>query len=302
MEKLKIGIPRGLYYYEYGNLYKKFFEKLGFEVIVSKKTDNEIYYNGNNLATDEMCLSLKIFLGHINYLKDKCDYIIIPRIDNFGLSNQTCTNFLALYDICNNLFDINILNYNIDLNKDKDEIDGFLEMGNELKINPFKVVSAYEKAKEDIEKKKRFSILKNVKNLESENKKILLLSHSYNLYDELIGKPVVKMLEKQDITVIYPNVTEEEILMKESKKISHDLYWKNPKLLIGSLSYLKDKIDGVVFLTSFPCALDSISFELAMRKTKIPYLNLVVDNLNGLAGIETRIEIFADILKRKTYA
>ena len=78
-----------MYYYEYGNLYKKFFEKLGFEVIVSKKTDNEIYYNGNNLATDEMCLSLKIFLGHINYLKDKCDYIIIPRIDNFGLSNQT---------------------------------------------------------------------------------------------------------------------------------------------------------------------------------------------------------------------
>lgn len=302
MEKVKIGIPRGLYYYEYGNLYKKFFEKLGFEVVVSKKTDNEIYYNGNNLATDEMCLSLKIFLGHINYLKDKCDYIVIPRIDNFGLSNQTCTNFLALYDICNNLFDINILNYNIDLNKDKDEIDGFLEMGNELKINPFKVVSTYEKTKEEIERKKRLSVLKNIQKLESKNKKILLLSHSYNLYDELIGNPVIKMLEKQDITVIYPNVTEEEILLKESKKISHDLYWKNSKLLIGALSYLKGKIDGVVFLTSFPCALDSISFELAMRKAKIPYLNLVVDNLNGLAGIETRIESFADILKRKAYA
>ena len=38
-----------------------------------------------------MCLSLKNYIGHVAYLKDKCDYILIPRIDNYGIENQTCT-------------------------------------------------------------------------------------------------------------------------------------------------------------------------------------------------------------------
>ena len=70
---------------------------------------------GIKYSTDEMCLSLKIFLGHVSYLKDKCDYVLIPRIDNYGIDNQTCTNFLSLYDIIKNLFNKNIVNYNFSL-------------------------------------------------------------------------------------------------------------------------------------------------------------------------------------------
>lgn len=301
MNKIKIGIPRALYYYEYGILYKKFFEKLNFDVVVSPKTNIGIFNDGNLLAVDEMCLPMKIFLGHINYLKDKCDYIIIPRIDNYGISNQTCTNFLSLYDICNNLFDINILNYNIDYKNNVDEIDGFLKMANKFNIDSFKALSAYEKVKEEVEKENKKNIVLNRKKLKDKNTKILILSHYYNLYDELIGKPIIKFLEKEDIKVIFPNVAEEEILLDEAKKISKDLYWKTSKKLLGALSYLTNKVDGVIFLTSFPCALDSLAFELAMRKTKLPYLNLVVDNLNGFAGIETRLESFVDILRREIY-
>ena len=31
-----------------------------------------------------MCLSIKNYIGHVDYLKDKCDYILVPRIDNYG--------------------------------------------------------------------------------------------------------------------------------------------------------------------------------------------------------------------------
>ena len=108
MDKITIGIPRSLYYYYYGDLWKNFFRNLGFNVIVSPKTTKDIVLRGNKMANDEMCLSLKNYLGHVDYLKDKCDYIIIPRIDTYGIDNQTCTNFLATYDIINNLFNINI--------------------------------------------------------------------------------------------------------------------------------------------------------------------------------------------------
>ena len=81
-----------------------------------------------------------------------------------------------------------------------------------------------------------------------------------------------------------------------SKKISSDLYWKYSKEIVGSFYLSKAKIDGVVFLTTFPCGLDSLVNELLMLKLDIPYLNIVVDDLDGINGLETRIESFADIL------
>ena len=113
MDKLKIGIPRSLFYYQNRYMWKYFFEKLGCELITSRKTNNEIIKLGDKYSNDEMCLSMKTYLGHVATLINNCDYILVPRIDNYGLKRQTCTNFLAAFDIVNNLFDSKILNYNI---------------------------------------------------------------------------------------------------------------------------------------------------------------------------------------------
>lgn len=132
MDKIKIGIPRGLFYYYDGYFLKNFFEYLNFEVVVSPETNRIIIDEGINYANDEMCMSLKIFLGHVAYLKEKCDYVLIMRIDNYGRYDQTCTNFLALPDLVNNLFDVNILDINLNyLNNQK--------MYNELKKNRKKI-------------------------------------------------------------------------------------------------------------------------------------------------------------------
>ena len=40
--KIKIGIPRGLYYYKYNILWKEFFKELGCDIIVSPETNFEI--------------------------------------------------------------------------------------------------------------------------------------------------------------------------------------------------------------------------------------------------------------------
>ena len=111
-----IGIPRSLFYYYDGDIWTNFFDYLGVSYCLSPKTNKEIIDLGSKVANDEMCTSLKNYLGHIAYLKNKCDYILVPRIDNYGVNNQTCTNFLALFDLVNNLFDIHLLNYNIDSN------------------------------------------------------------------------------------------------------------------------------------------------------------------------------------------
>ena len=89
----RVGIPRSLFYYYYGNFWQDFFDSLNISYIISPVSNQDIVNRGIKIANDEMCLSLKNYLGHVDYLKDKCDYILVPRISNFKNSNQTCTNF-----------------------------------------------------------------------------------------------------------------------------------------------------------------------------------------------------------------
>ncbi len=299
MAKIKIGLPRGLYYYYYGTLLTKFFENLDCEVIISPKTNKEILDNGIKLSYSEMCMSLKNFIGHVDYLKDKVDYIVIPRIDNYGTNDQTCTNFLAIYDIINNMFDVNILNFNIDYKKGFDEIKGFIKMGVDLKYSYTDIMSAYNKAKIETMNIETRLTRDNISKLSSDKLKVLIVAHPYNIYDDFIGRPIVKMLEYNNVAIIYSDLFNNIRTNKLSKKISKNLYFKYSKENIGSIELVKNKVDGVIFLSTFPCGPDSLVNELVIRKIKIPCINIVIDDMDSMTGIETRIESFIDILKER---
>ncbi len=129
MDKIVIGIPRSLYYHYFKDLWLSFFQGLNIKVVVSPKTTKDIVMLGSKYGSDEMCTAMKNYLGHVAYLKDKCDYILIPRIDNYGIENQTCTNYLSCYDIVNNLITNKIIDYNIDINHGKTEEKAFIQIG-----------------------------------------------------------------------------------------------------------------------------------------------------------------------------
>lgn len=300
MDKIKIGIPRSLYFYYYGNFWKLFLEKLGFEIVLSPKTNKEIMNLGLKYSYDEMCLSLKNYIGHVAYLKGKCDYILIPRIDNFGYDNQTCTNFLATYDIINNLFDINILNYNVENTNNETEEKAIVNMVEKLGISKNKAKKTYKETKEEIKKIEHKLIKNNLKKLSSSKTKILIVGHPYNTRDEYIGNPIIKILNDMEVDVIYSDLFNKEIANAESKKISKTLYWKHNKEIIGCIPRLIKKIDGIIFFSTFPCGPDSLVNELAIRKIKIPTLNLIIDDIDSLTGFETRLESFIDVVKERS--
>ncbi len=297
MTKTTIGIPRGLFYEEYGYLWKCYLEKLGLNVKESIPTNKEIIRLGNSYATSEMCFSLKITLGHIAYLQNQVDYILLPRIDNFGIDNQTCTNFLLLYDLAKNIFSASFLSYNINELKKETEEKGFMKIGKQLGKKEEECKIAYQEAKEKEKERKRKKIKRNKNLLEKEKKKILLLSHPYNLYDPFLGEMVAKKVKKRGFSVLYSDAFEEEEMLKQSQNLSKNLYWYESRKNMGALMFLKNKIDGIIFLTTFPCGLDSLVNELAMRKESFPYLNLIMDDSDAFAGMDTRIESFLDILE-----
>ena len=99
-----IGIPRGLMAYRDGVLWKKFFEELGFQCIISPKSDREILERGTARAVDETCLPFKMYLGHVMWLMEKCDAIFVPRMGGYNAKEKMCTRYEALPDLVRNIF------------------------------------------------------------------------------------------------------------------------------------------------------------------------------------------------------
>lgn len=297
MDKLKIGIPRGLFYYQNKFMWEYFFESLGCEVIVSKNTNKEIIKLGDSYSNDEMCLSMKNYLGHVSTLVGICDYILVPRIDNYGLRNQSCTNFLSAYDLINNLFDQKILNYNINYREGKTELKAYYSVGKILGKSRKEVRYAYNYAKVKSNKQKKKIYIDSINKLNSSKTKILLVGHDYNFEDELIGKPIINYLKNENCEIIKSYELPTETTNNLSSKISKTLYWKNSRENIGAIPYSIDRVDGIILLSSFPCGPDSIVNELVLRRVNFPILNLIVDDLSSFSGFETRIESFLDIVK-----
>ena len=290
---MTIGIPRGLFYYYFGDMWCLFFDKLGINYIVSPETDRFIKSLGSKYSSDEMCLSMKIYIGHVAYLVDKCDMVLVPRIDNYGRFNQTCTNFLACYDIINNLFDIDIVDYNISYTDGDTLKKAFFSIGKRLGKSRSEVRDAYYYSLYKSNKIRKSKIIDNMNKLNLSGKKVLLVSHPYNTYDSSIGMPVIKYLESIGCSVIYSDLFDSD---DEGYKLSSGLYWKFSRSIIGSIELCKDKVDGIIFLSSFPCGLDSLVNDVVIRKVKGKCLNLVIDDMDAFAGIETRLESFVDIV------
>ncbi|MCL2197894.1 MAG: acyl-CoA dehydratase activase-related protein [Defluviitaleaceae bacterium] len=298
---MTIGIPKAFLYYRYRWLWETFFEELGCTVLLSPDTNRQIIKTGATHSIDESCLSSKIYLGHVEWLIDKCDYILVPRVATYSREQIVCSKLWSAYDVVQNTFrsrDISILDYNIDYKQNKNEFLAFLRMGRRLKKRRFSILRAYFMAKQ-AEK------MMNERRLEEQNKlltlgkapKILIVSHSYNINDPYIGRPIVERLSLLGATPIIAEIVERNTAVQRAREISPTLQWNYNQELLGAISLYKEQVDGIILLTAFPCGPDSLVNEVIIRKIKDkPIISLLVDEQEGLAGMETRLESFIDMI------
>lgn len=300
-KKIKIGIPKAFLYYRHYIFWKSFFEMLGCKVIFSPETNRDIVQKGKDFAVDESCLPFKIYLGHVQYLVDKCDYILVPRIDNYGKGKRVCMKFNGIYDVINNLFpSALILDYNIDHLKGKYEFIQFIRIGLKVNKNIFKVIHAYFISKRREKNYNNSLINEQAKTLKSKNLKVLIVSHPYIIYDSYLGSSVIDYLKSMNVDVLYSDRMDRRKAIGYAKGFSKTLYWLYSKENIGSIFYYKNAIDGIIFISSFPCGPDSLVNELAIRKnSNTPMINIILDESTAETGLQTRLESFIDIIKAR---
>ena len=299
---IRVGIPQALLYHKYAPMWLHFFRALGCTVVTSPKTNRQIIEQGTQYAIDETCLAVKIYLGHIAYLVDKVDYVFIPRLVSLYKNEELCVKFFALADIVRSLFqNVSILEYTIDKRLQKEAWYGILKMGQQLHRNPFKILKAYWEALQKQQQYESAQLQKQnhaIAKFETSQTKILLAAHPYVLHDAMLGKQVVSILKTQDVELVYSDIIDTEKARSLACNISTDLYWSYNKEMIGAVEHYKQVVDGIIFLMSFPCGPDALVIDLYKnRSSDIPIAVIVMDELQGDAGLKTRLESFVDILR-----
>lgn len=308
---MKIGIPKAMSYYQNPILYDTFFKSLGIEVVYSEDTNKKIIEEGKKYSIDEDCLASKIYIGHVANLvsrmkKENIDYIFIPRISYFSKRETVCVKFYAMYDICKNIFDAKFIDLNIDYSEGITEFKAFINLGEKLNIKYSKIISSYMYAKKRQKEYMKSKYNKQNSLLSSNNNmNILIVAHPYISYDKYLGGNIVKYFKDNSVNVCFADVNKYNLddSSKNIKglytKISSALYWKyNQNLVNGLLEYI-NKVDGVVYISTFPCGPDALVNELITRKVKgKPSINVILDEQEMGAGLYTRLESFMDILEQ----
>ena len=316
-----VGIPRGLLSYRYGALWKAFFETLGRSVVVSDETDRALVDAGTALSVDECCLASKAFLGHVASLVGACDAIFLPCYASANPRAGFCTKFQSMPDLAQNTFRDRGVRFITLLVKDASDERGtreaYLELGRRLGASPREARRAWKAAvraqsalndanaaRQDetlrLLDEYRRVVARDTTGTERQPLAILLAAHPYIAHDRYLCGTVVDALEESGATVLFADETDHAKAFKASLEFSETMPWAVNRELIGSILTLRERVDGIVLVSAFPCGPDSMTDDAIMRCIQgAPILGLTIDVQSGTAGVQTRIESFVDILRFK---
>ncbi|GAB4326784.1 MAG: acyl-CoA dehydratase activase-related protein [Promethearchaeota archaeon] len=325
--KPKVGIPRALHYFRFFPFWKKLLEELGAEVVVSPPTNKKVVEEGVTHGFGELCLPVKVYYGHVFRMMREnpdLDFLFVPRYVSEWTDAYFCPKFLSLPDVIKIIPGVpRLLSLTVNV-KERPTSLSVVEMARYLGKDELEALRAYRVAKEYYGEYLAYlrggapvnhalRLVENgrpLKPLPSRPPKevyLLLLGHGYNLFDSFVNLDFQKKLKKLGVDYLTLENLPERVF-RAPVVINRHLrnYWGHEEEILAATRYYLTKgrreIDGVIFLVSFACGPDSLMSELIMRDLKlvgIPYLNIIMDEHTGEAGMLTRVESFVEMIKRK---
>lgn len=294
---MKIGIPQSILYYDFNDFFTEFFNSLDVEVIVSPKTNINILNNGVLNCVDEACLPIKIFHGHMMYLKDKVDYVFLPRIISSYKREYYCPKQLGLADMVRHNIDNmdNLIDPIIYLDNRKNIRNSLHNLGEELGKEKKEARTATESAYRVLNKKTTTNFIKS-----KSKRNILITGHPYNIEDNFINMNIKNKL-KEEVNLLFTKDIASNKVRQSANELKKRMFWTHGIEIIGSTYYSidNDLIDGIIYLSAFGCGLDSVLVNLVEGKAhenQIPLMVFNLDEQTGEAGFNTRLEAFLDML------
>jgi len=297
-EVQRIGIPRSIFHYEYRGIFQRFFECLGFDVVLSLPTNRTVFQLGKEKIIDELCFPLKVYAGHVLSLAAAgVRPIFIPVIT--GSDNDRsflCHYQIHMQDIVRNLQLVpeeEVLTgvFNFDRNGFLE--DGFYQVGRDLGVGPERVNRALAAVR-------RSEAMTNHPGNPPSDVAIGLLGREYLTQDGWASMDVAQILSARRVIILTERDFQDLNFYPDDVPAHFTMSART--LDIARRMNLREDIAGIIFLLPFNCGPDSdIAHQLVAEASK-PFLTLVIDELASREGLTTRLEAFMDLLQLETTA
>lgn len=323
-----VGIPRTLLYYSFYPLWRRFLEELGARVVTSAQTTKETLDAGVATAVTDACVPIKVMHGHVMELVRRgVDYLFLPRVVCTNGRTVYCPKFLGLPDMVRSSVGSlpKMIDVRVDLRRGRAEASRVALLVGRLFTNQTgRVRRAWTVARAELARYKE--ILRGGVDPEMAMGlartgasptsvpladalaplRLAVIGYPYVLHDPFLNLNLLKKLQALGVTPLTSQMVSEEDLAAQRAKLHKDLFWTySDEAVSAAYHYLErpDEVDGLIHLTAFGCGPDSMvdkMIELRARECRaVPFMSLMIDEHTGEAGLSTRLEAFADMLRRR---
>ncbi|MDO5518228.1 MAG: acyl-CoA dehydratase activase-related protein, partial [Clostridium sp.] len=315
-KKKTVGIPRVLFINKMFPMFNEIFKRLGYNVVLSDVSNEEIIKLCQEYSCEETCFPVKLINGHVGQLVNKkVDYIFLPHLHTMKHSGSNvredyaCVYMQTSPKIIESTFnlkekDIQMISPVLSFNFGKEYmIKTLLSIGEMLgknKIETTAAVMAGMKKFMDYEHKLEHIGADILKNTKEDEKVFVIVSRVYNIVDPVLNMGVEKHLKKLGYKVIYLSHLEASHIDIADE---HDnMYWPfGQHLLTGARVLKKYKNLYPVYITNHGCGPDTVLLHYMKKELEgRPYLHLEVDEHSSKVGVITRIEAFVTSLDNYT--
>ena len=307
---MKIGIPRALLYYKYGHLWQQFWQECGAETIISGPTDRHLIKAGTEVALDELCLPVKIFLGHIRFLATQADRLMLPHLIKVEPDAFICPKFMGLPDLVahtlpwlkNQLLVVKVGPKRPDMFRSLSKAASQINLPVPAKIAGSGLAG-------------ESPALTTIKSYQSPaalhpepQLTIGLLGHPYCLYDSCFNLNLLQILKTNSIQFLTPEMVPPAYHGVGAGRLNKKLFWTLGRSQFDGLEWmlhLETKVAGFIHLASFACGLEAVVGDMLERRVKEnnkPFLRLNFEEHSGEAGLLTRVEAFLSMLQYRERA
>ena len=310
-----VGVPFALMIHKFFPMANAFFRQLGYNVLLSPPTNEEIIRLSQQTAQAETCYPVKLIHGHMAWLAEQgVDYIFLPSIHtmkhetskvehNYGCVYMQTAPQLAARALRLEERGITLLNPVFDLDFGQEAMaSAMLGLGKQLGISKVRCLPALMSGAQAVrrhtaavEKQGRELLA----SLGPEDKVLVLITRNYGLSDPVLNMGIPRLLLERGYKVLTLSH-----LPAHDLELSADhpnLYWPfGQHILSGAKLVAHHPNLYAVYLTNHGCGPDTtLSYLFRQEMGDKPYLHIEVDEHFSPVGVITRIEAFLQSLESR---
>lgn len=312
----KIGIPMALNMYENLPFWNAFFNELGFEVVLSPRSNRELYVKGQHtIPSDTVCYPAKLVHGHIEALLDMgITTIFYPCMTyNFdeGISDNhyNCPVVAYYPEVIQanvaRMQDVTFIMDYVGVDRRKDFTKHAYQIFNQyFKVSKDEIkracdaaYTAYEKFRQDMAAYAKEALAY----AEQNNYPVIILAGRPYHIDPEINHGINRLITGYGAVVL----TEDSIISQEDhpKTGVWNQWTYHARLYAATEEVAKHDNMNLIQLVSFGCGVDAITTDevrsLLESQGKL-YTQIKIDEINNLGATKIRIRsLFAAIEERK---